>query len=274
MDNLNVAITQKEGIIDFSSFEELKVQLAIYLEEYRYASFTEESKGFAKTAVADLRKLKKTVNDKKIEVKKAYMLPLEEFETKTKELLAMIDEPIGLIDGQIKSFEEKRIKMRLEEIEIIYDELVGDLASYASLSKIYSSKWENASISIKKVKEEIEQQILNVRMDIESLKLMRVAPDVIEYALRQYKEGCSAVDAMKKANQFAELLEQREKIEEPLNEGMQIQTAGFENDNSFDMPFETPSSRKAVYHIITSAEKLELLEAYMNSLSVNYERMN
>lgn len=69
MNELSVVIKQKNGIIDFSNFEEIKKELSLYLEEYKAMSFTEESKGIAKEKTAELRKLKKEVNDRKIEVK-------------------------------------------------------------------------------------------------------------------------------------------------------------------------------------------------------------
>lgn len=101
------------------------------------------------------------------------MQPYDEFESKTKELLVLIDEPILLIDRQIKEFEQKRIGERKQLIQELYDAVIEDLADYAPLTRIYSAKWENASTSRKKIGEEMEQALLGIRMDIESLKLMR-----------------------------------------------------------------------------------------------------
>lgn len=279
MEGLDVIISQKNGVIDFSNFDELKEALSAYLEEYRGASFTEESRGFAKAAVADLRKLKKAVNDRKIEVKKQYMHPYEEFEMKTKELLALIDGPIALIDSQVKEFDASRIEERRRLIRSIYGEKAGDLEGYAPLSRIYSGKWENSSMSAKKIGEEMEQALLGIRMDVESLKLMRVEPDIIDYALGQYKEGHTAVESMRRANEFAELTERRRKAEEdaarmkaaqPDPEPVQQE---LDLDAGFGLAFETPSSKKATYQVVASQEKIDMLEGYMNSFGISFERI-
>lgn len=282
MEELKVVIDQKNGVIDFSNFDELKERLTAYLEEYRGASFTEESKGFAKAAVADLRKLKKKVNDRKIEVKKRYMEPYDAFEAKTRELLALIEEPIELIDLQVKEFEQRRINERRDQIRQLYEELAGDLSAYTSLNRIYSSKWENASTSVKKIAEEMEQAFLGIRMDIESLRLMRVDQDIIDFALVQYQSGSDAVEAMRKANEFAVLVERRKKEEEearmaaaqeaPVPEPATVQEA-LDLDAGFDLAFETPSAKTATYRIVASQEKLDMLEGYMNSFGYSFERI-
>ena len=56
------------------------------------------------------------------------MAPWDAFEPKAKDLINLFDEPITLIDGQIKAFEEGRIAQKKALIEAIYTELVGDLA--------------------------------------------------------------------------------------------------------------------------------------------------
>lgn len=278
MERLDVMISQENGVIDFSNFEELKGMLSEYLDEYRGASFTEESKGFAKAAVTDLRRLKRDVNDRKLQVKKMYMQPYEEFEAKTKELLALIDEPILLIDSQVKEFERKRVEERKAEIGKLYSEKAGELAEYAPLSRIYSSKWENASTSMKKVGEEMEQAFLGVRMDVESLKLMRVEPDIIDYALGQYKAGHTAVESMRRANEFAELAERRRKSEEAAMEAapqpgqLPIQQE-LDLEAGFGLAFETPVAKAATYRVVASKEKLDMLEGYMYSFGISFERV-
>lgn len=283
MESLNVVINQQGGIIDFSNFEDLKIKLTEHLDKFCGASFTEESKGFAKAAVADLRKLKKAVNDRKVEVKKLHMKPYEEFERKTKELLSLIDEPIELIDSQIKEFERRRIEDRKGEIQEIYNKCVGDLVEYAPLFRIYSTKWENSSTSLKKIGEEMEQVFLGIRMDIESLKLMRVEPDIVEYALSQYRSGYTAVEAMRKASEFAELTERRKKAEEETSaaDKKRVETESnlapiqetIDLDVGFDLAFETPSTKSFTYRVVTSQEKIEMLEGYMNSFGISFERI-
>lgn len=303
MEELSVVIKQKNGVIDFSNFDELKKQLSGYLEEYKTMSFTEERKAEAKSTMVDLRKLKKAVNDRKIEVKKQYLQPYDEFEVKTKELLTLIDEPILLIDSQVQAFEKKRIAERKQLIQELYVEKSGDLAKYATLSSVYSDKWENSSTSKKKIEEELEQAFLGVRMDVESLKLMRVNPDIVQYALEQYKKGNTAVESMRKANEFAELAERREKAEAERKEReakekearirkeeetvavakavtkavAEVQKPEMpfhlEMETGFDLPFVTPSTKTVNYRMVATESEIADLEMYMNSVGIGFERI-
>ena len=120
MQKFELLVSTENGSI-VTNMEGIKKNLAAGLEEYKHMVFTEESKKEAKDTVASLRKLKKDVNAKKIEVKKHYMAPYEEFETQAKELMSLIDEPINYIDEQIKEFERKRVEERKSLIRELYD---------------------------------------------------------------------------------------------------------------------------------------------------------
>ena len=93
MEEIRVNVEQKNGAIGFN-FEEIKERLNSELEVYKNMIFTEDSKTEAKKTIASLRKLKKSVNDKKLEVKKSFMIPYTNFEAQVKELDKLIDEPI------------------------------------------------------------------------------------------------------------------------------------------------------------------------------------
>ena len=69
MQEINLLVEQKDGSIE-TNFEEIKVALAAGLEEYKGMVFTAESQPEAKRTVASLRKLKKAMNDRRIEIKK------------------------------------------------------------------------------------------------------------------------------------------------------------------------------------------------------------
>lgn len=100
MQKLELTINQTMGVIT-GNFEDIKKSLETEMAVYETKQFAEEDKQKAKGDLADLRKLRKAVNDRKVEVKKEYMKPYEVFEGKVKELIGVIDKPIALIDGQV-----------------------------------------------------------------------------------------------------------------------------------------------------------------------------
>lgn len=199
MSELNVLVEQTSGSIRFN-YEEIKEELAAKMQLYKGAVFTEDSKKLAKGEAAALRKIKTAIDDKRKEVKKQCLAPYHEFEKKALELMGLIEEPILLIDGQIKQFEEKRIKEKKVEIERIYSEEVGEFGEFLFLEKIYNKKWENSSTSLKAVREEIKNVVQNVSENLNTIQMMN--SDAVEKALEIYKRDFNINDAVIYINQY------------------------------------------------------------------------
>ncbi len=155
MSELRFEVMQTPAKINVD-FESAKQQVQSVMDDYRGLVFTEDTKKDAKSDLADLRKYRKAIVDKRSDVKKAYMEPYNRFDSQVKELLAIVDEPITFIDGQVKAFEEKRVREKRAEIESVYQKLVpDDLQDYIPLECIYGSKWDNATTSMKLIQKEI-----------------------------------------------------------------------------------------------------------------------
>lgn len=219
MTEVRAVITQQEGTVS-CNFEEVKGYIRERLKEYDGAVFTEESKGYAKKELAKLRAEKKELNDNLREAKKKYMAPWDAFEPKVKELINLFDEPITLIDGQVKAFEEDRVSKRKALIESIYTELVGDLADIIPLERIYNPKWENATMKEKAIREDVLAQATAARIALDTIRGMR--SDAESKALDVYKQTLSLTIAISCINAYeaqkAEILrkEQERQREEEL----------------------------------------------------------
>ena len=212
MYDLELAVSQDLGKIT-ANFDEIKTALAGQLEEYKDKEFTEDKKKDAKEDLASLRKLKKSVDDRRKEVKKVYMKPYDDFEAKVKELIGLIDEPIKLIDYQVKSFEANRVKARKEEIKKVYEELVPDeLQDYIPLERIYGPKWDNTTTTMKSIKTEISGKVSSTNADIAAIKAMRSEKE--ETALNLYMENNNLAIAIKYLSEYenekAEILRKQE----------------------------------------------------------------
>lgn len=219
MTEVRAVITQQEGTVS-CNFEEVEAYIKDLLKEYDGAIFTEESKGYAKKELAKLRAEKKELNDNLRDAKKKYMAPWDTFEPNVKELINLFDEPITLIDGQVKAFEEDRIAQKKALIEAIYTELVGDLADIIPLERIYNPKWENATTKEKAIREEVLAQATAARIALNTIRGMR--SDAESKALDVYKQTLSLPEAISCINAYeaqkAEILrkEQERQREEEL----------------------------------------------------------
>ena len=274
---LEVQISRNNGTIDFN-FEDLKDALTAELELYKNLVFTEDTKADAKKTVAELRKLKKQISDKRIEVKKLYMQPYTDFEAKVKELDKLINEPITFISEQIDAFEQKRIEEKRELINEIYLELVSereDIAGYAELNRVYDSKWENASTSKKTIQEAITSYLDSVDNDIAAIESMESEYEA--KALMRYKETGVLSDALLTIRQWEKQKEEILKAEE------EKQTEA-EADEILDAPepieeFIEPTEKNDIMKIARYEVKVDpfqqtQLECYMQECGIQYRRLD
>ena len=274
---LEVQISRNNGTIDFN-FEDLKDALTAELELYKNLVFTEDTKADAKKTVAELRKLKKQINDKRIEVKKLYMQPYTDFEAKVKELDKLINEPIAYISEQIDAFEQKRIEEKRELINEIYLELVSereDIAGYAELNRVYDSKWENASTSKKTIQEAITSYLDSVDNDIAAIESMESEYEA--KALMRYKETGVLSDALLTIRQW-------EKQKEEILKAEEEKQAEAEADEILDAPepveeFIEPTEKNDIMKIARYEVKVDpfqqtQLECYMQECGIQYRRLD
>lgn len=274
---LEVQISRNNGTIDFN-FEDLKDALTGELEFYKNLVFTEDTKADAKKTVAELRKLKKQINDKRIEVKKLYMQPYTNFEAKVKELDKLINEPIAYISEQIDAFEQKRIEEKRELINEIYLELVSereDIAGYVELNRVYDSKWENASTSKKTIQEAIISYLDSVDNDIAAIKSMESEYET--KALMRYKETGVLSDALLTIRQWEKQKEEILKAEEEKQaeaEADEILDA-LEPIEEFIEPTEKNDIMKiARYEVKVDPFQQTQLECYMQECGIQYRRLD
>lgn len=274
---LEVQISRNNGTIDFN-FEDLKDALTAELELYKNLVFTEDTKADAKKTVAELRKLKKQISDKRIEVKKLYMQPYTDFEAKVKELDKLINEPITFISEQIDAFEQKRIEEKRELINEIYLELVSereDIAGYAELNRVYDSKWENASTSKKTIQEAITSYLDSVDNDIAAIESMESEYEA--KALMRYKETGVLSDALLTIRQW-------EKQKEEILKAEEEKQAEAEADEILDAPepieeFTEPTEKNDIMKIARYEVKVDpfqqtQLECYMQECGIQYRRLD
>lgn len=274
---LEVQISRNNGTIDFN-FEDLKEALTAELELYKNLVFTEDTKADAKKTVAELRKLKKQINDKRIEVKKLYMQPYTDFEAKVKELDKLINEPIAYISEQIDAFEQKRIEEKRELINEIYLELVSereDIAGYVELNRVYDSKWENASTSKKTIQEAITSYLDSVDNDIAAIESMESEYEA--KALMRYKETGVLSDALLTIRQW-------EKQKEEILKAEEEKQAEAEADEILDAPepieeFIEQTEKNDIMKIVRYEVKVDpfqqtQLECYMQECGIQYRRLD
>lgn len=282
INNIDLNIEQKNGVIT-ANFEEIKQYLGQEMEEYRRMVFTEDTKPEAKKKVAYLRKLKKAISDRRIEVKKGFMQPYTEFEQKVKELDNLIDEPINFINQQVTEFECKRVRERKEEINAIYKENIDGMDDYLPLQSIYNQKWENTTTSKKTIKEEIAKRVEEVKQDLEVIKGMQT--EAVNNALDFYRRTLSLADTIQYVNQWekqkAEILRKQEekKKEEISTEKEQepvMNPPVPEAEDHIRAPEALPvagEKQDVMFAVTADIIQLAQLESAMKEFGIKYRRV-
>lgn len=290
MEEIRVNVEQKNGVIGFN-FEEIKEKLNSELEIYKNMIFTEESKTEAKKTIASLRKLKKSVNDKKLEVKKSFMIPYTNFEAQVKELDNLIDEPINFINNQVEEFERKRVEEKKALISEIYAEIMAEheeASGYLPLQRIYDSKWENATTTKKAITETITERVDHVEKDLGIIRSM--GSEFEDKGIEKYKATLELSDAIEIMNQYQKQKEEilRRQEEEAKRKAEEEARKASEADSVIDTPMQEapvtqtapeekfiepkPVNNSIVYEIIADPFQIVQLEAFMRENDINFKR--
>ena len=218
--NLELSMIPKSGVIS-TNFEEIKEKLEEEMSTYKTMRVTVDNKKEAKGDMADLRKLKKKLNDRKKEVKEEYMKPYLEVEDGVKQLISIIDGALNFLDGQVAELEEQRVLERKAEITKVYDELVEEeLLDYMPLERIWNDKWTKATTTMKSIREEISGFVTKVRTDIATIKAMQ--SDKTEQALNYYMETNDLASSVQMITRYeqekANILKKKEQEEQERRE--------------------------------------------------------
>ena len=185
---VEVKVDKSLGTIT-SNLDAVEASIKTYVADYEHYVVSEESVKDSKSLLADLRKQQKALDDERKQIKREWNAPFNEFEKKAKEVIALYDKPIALINNQLVKFEEDRKTKRKEEITAIYHNIKGELEEYVPLSRIYNPKWENATTTIKAIQEDIQAEFDKADMEIGTIKAMESKYE--DKGLAEYKRTVS-----------------------------------------------------------------------------------
>lgn len=201
------------------NYEELKGWLTESLAKYKGRVFTDEQMPEAKQISANLNKVSKAINDQRIAIKKLYLEPYNEFESRCKELSSMCDSVREEIKAQVDSFNDAKREQKLELLRHFFRANCKDDASeILTWERIEDKRWGNATYSQTTAEQEILQRIDEVNGNVEIIREME-SPFEIELMeeyrqsldLRKVFDKKKALEERKKAAD-----ERRKQVEEML----------------------------------------------------------
>lgn len=191
------------------NYEELKAEITSKVEMYKNLVYTGSDQiKDAKADRAALNKLIKAMSDERIRIKKDCLKPYDEFERKIRELTDIVNEPVQLIDKQIKEYEQTLKEEKRKEIEALF-ETIG-FQAFVKLDMIWDEKWLNASVSMKSIEEKMRERMYQISTDL--LTLNRLSEYAFE-AVAVYKETLDMNRSIAEAQRMSDIAKQKAETE-------------------------------------------------------------
>lgn len=256
------------------NYEELKAELSQKLEEYKGRVYTEEQIKEAKVDRAKLNALATAIDSKRKEIKKKCLQPYEQFEAQIKDLLAIIKEPVALIDSQIKGYEEEKKQKKLEEVKALFEKLK-DAASeeleFVSFEQIFEDKFLNASISLKMVETVISNKFNSIKCNLKTIA------DLKEYsfeATEVYKETLNLNEALEKAKYMVDIAEKKKAEEERKEQEKKEEVKEITPDMQDVKESATDVKREwTAFEAYLSTEEAKMLAAWLKLNNIKIRRI-
>lgn len=255
--------------------EEIKKEVAEKVKHYSVTVYTEDQIKDAKADRAKLRKFVDALETKRKEIKKQCLAPYEAFEKQMKEITAIVNEPIAMIDRQVKEYEEIQKAEKREAIEAYWISLSEDakIPEGITFDQIFNEKWLNASVNLKAVCTEINTRLEQIEKDLTTLAEM---PDFAFEATEVYKYTLDINAAIREGKRLVEMQKRKAEMEaavncesskpaEPVNE-----TPGVPETPTVD-PFEESPKQWVSFRAYLSMSDARALNEFFTARNIKFE---
>ncbi len=254
-------------LIEFN-YPELRTTLENSLTKYQGLVYNEDEIKNAKADRAALNKLKAAIDAERKRMKAVCLAPFEDFERKTKELIAMVDKPVLEIDAQIKKFDEAKRAYRKVQLSTYYMSIAQDIIDMVPFDRIYQDKWTNSSVSPKAIETVITNTVNQIRKELETVK--GFGGEMALQCMDVYLKTLNLSDALNEKTRLEELKAKVEKktVPEQRPEGlMQCHSP------SKGEPVQNAEKYTLEFRVIATADQLSALKAFLKENHIHYERV-
>ena len=279
-----VEVKKNIGTIE-DNLDVVEASIRQKLAEYAQVVITQDCVQDGKELLADIRKEKKSLDDERKAIKKAWMKPYEAFEVRAKKIIDLYDEPVRLIHSQLEAYEEDRKAAKRNNIKKIYEFVVkenAEIADWLPLEKIYDTKWENATCKDKTIREAIEMAFSQIKVSISTIQSMQSAWE--EDALNVLKDTGSLPLAIEKINSLTKQAERIEEVKKAQEEASkaELEAKRAEDkavveepqeliESETDILFPFAAEKIVVLKVTVGENNLNLVKDFFESINIEYE---
>lgn len=278
LDELVVKVNQNIGEIS-ANFAEIETQLKVKLAGYKGVVVTEESLADSKKDLAEIRKISKAINDEKIRVKKIWEKPYKDFETKCKNLMAIVGESETEISSQISEIEKKLELQKKDHLLELYKANIDEFGEYLPFENTLGEKWANKSYDDKTYLYDLSEKKISIRTNIEAIKALN--SEIEEELLTVYKR--SGNDLSKAITRHTQYLADKERVKaqaeaeakknlaEAVSEALETTKAKNEPTPLLDIDNAPEVVMTKTVKIVISESDWEQVKAFLDFSQVSYQ---
>lgn len=212
--NLNIAV--KAGTIEFKDIEVLQAQAEEVARIIMTTEVDEANVKEVKQKLATVNKAVKAIEDKRIEVKKVYMIPYNRLEEKIKSITGTIKTAESQLRTKVTEMENSHKYDKLQEISRLWEIMTVEMNApeFLKLNKFLKEQHLNKSVSFKQIDAEMAMFIRKVKEDVGVIKTLESSQSV----MGEYIETLNLAEAIKAVHAQAEKLSKAEQIFNPKPE--------------------------------------------------------
>lgn len=156
----------EQGIVVLNNYDNLKKEIENYANNVKSMVFTQDNEADTKKYRAEINKKIKALDEARKSVKKEYLTPLNEFESKIKALQGDLNGAIAHIDNSLSTWEVERQAAKLKELKEHYKD-----NEYFSLA--ICPKWLNKTTTYEDIDKDLELYALREKAKIETTLHLR-----------------------------------------------------------------------------------------------------
>ena len=292
---LKIIAPSEEGFVKqiVWNADEIAEYVAGRVGYYKNLVYTDDQIVEAKKDRAELNKFISALKAKDREIKKLCLQPYDEVHQKMQMIIAQVEEPVNLIDKQVKDYEEQQKAAKTEEIKKLFEGK--GFQPWVTLERIWNPSWLNKSYSLKK----IEADLSTIQHSIgEDILLINQMGEGQPAALREYQrtmDKTAAVEAGKRyieakyaEQRMAETIgrqrdEEARRAQEEIDRDLGIMPASAEApveapEPEEDMPVQNiesvPEKREKRFWVKVTKEQLLALDKFLKDNGYEYGQIN
>ena len=174
-----------------SNLEQVEQWAIVQTEQDRsLVLLTDEDFENAKERSAQLNKQIKLIEDKRKEIKKAYIQPYEVFEKASKRVTAVLSTARENLWGQVTKAEEEQKKEKEDKLRDYWQEKTKvNVAVSRTFEQIFDKKWLNKGVKLEAAYAEMDKIFEAILIDVDVIKSLNSEFEVS--LLEAYKDGYS-----------------------------------------------------------------------------------